>query len=74
MTPAMAIEAVATAGLAFRHAHGTGVVLHMMAALDFDGRIGVTAIGRTAEEAKDLFTAVPQALDAAAGQVPVSPV
>ena len=74
MTPAVAIEAVATAGLAFRHAHGTGVVLHMMAALGFDGRIGVTAIGRTPEEAEDLFTAVPQALDAAAGQVLVSPV
>lgn len=66
MAPATAIEAVAAAGLAFRHDRGTGVVLHMMSALDFDGRIGVTAIGRSADEAEDIFAAVPYALDTAA--------
>jgi hypothetical protein len=67
MDPATAISAVATAGLSFRHDSGTGVVLHMMSALGVDGRIGVTAIGRTETEAEHLFAAVPHALDAAAG-------
>jgi hypothetical protein len=66
MDPATAIRAVATAGVSFRHDTGTGVILHMMSALAFDGRIGVTAIGRTATEAEHLFAAVPHALDAAA--------
>jgi hypothetical protein len=67
MDAVTAIRAVATAGLSFRHDNGTGVVLHMMSALGFDGRVGVTAIGRTAAEAEHLFAAVPHALDAAAG-------
>lgn len=73
MAPGTAIEAVANAGLTFRHDRGTGVVLHMMSALDLDGRIGVTAIGRSADEAEDIFAAVPYALDAAAEGAPRSP-
>jgi hypothetical protein len=67
MDPATAIRAVDRAGLSFQHDSGTGVVLHMMSALGFDGRIGVTAIGRTATDADHLFAAVPHVLDAAAG-------
>lgn len=65
MDPARAIEAVARAGLGFDHVEGVGVVLHMLSALGLDGRVGVTAIGRTAEEADRLAAAVPDALHAA---------
>jgi hypothetical protein len=67
MAPATAIGAVDAAGLSFHHDTGTGVVLHMMSALGLDGRIGVTAIARTAAEAELLFATVPSALDAAVG-------
>ncbi|MFQ6171623.1 peptide ligase PGM1-related protein [Oryzobacter sp. R7] len=66
LDPGRAIEAVADAGLAFDHEQGVGVVLHMMAALAVEGRVGVTAIGRTVDEADRLFAAVPDALRAAA--------
>jgi hypothetical protein len=67
MDPARAIRAVADAGLEFRPDSGTGVVLHMMSALSVDGRTGATAIGRTAAEAEQLYAALPDALDTAAG-------
>ena len=70
MDPDTAIEAVAAAGLAFDHDRGVGVVLHMLSALHVDGRVGVTAIGRTIEEAEGLFAAVPDALAGAASSHP----
>ncbi len=45
--PAAAVTAgVAAAGLGFDHRTGTGVVLHMLAGLAIDGRLGFTAIAR----------------------------
>jgi len=52
---AQAIAAVRAAGLAFDHATGTGVVLHMLNGLWFDGRIGVTAIAADATAADRLL-------------------
>ncbi len=66
MSPTRAIDALAACGLSFDHLVGTGVVLHMFPGLDRDGTLGVTAIGRSAAEAEQLFRAVPAALDAGA--------
>lgn len=56
--PSSVIEAVRTAGLLFDPERGTGVVLHMLAALAVTGGFGATAIGRTREEADQLFGAL----------------
>jgi hypothetical protein len=63
MEPSHAINSLAAAGLAFDHAQGTGVVLHMFPSLDRDGTLGATAIGRSAAEAQSLYDAIPAALE-----------
>jgi len=65
MSAAEAIAAIADAGIAFDHATGTGVVLHMMNGLQVDGRVGVTAIGVDEAQAGDLFDRTRAALDEA---------
>src|SRR4029079_2692784 len=66
MDPADAIRAVTSSGLSFEGTRVSGVVLHMFPALTGNGTIGVTAIGRSAAEADELFGAVPAVLDARA--------
>lgn len=56
------IEAVRTAGLEFDRGPRTGVVLHMFCGLDIDGRIGLTAIGRSDDHAEELYAAAVTAL------------
>ncbi|HSV37518.1 MAG TPA: peptide ligase PGM1-related protein [Nocardioidaceae bacterium] len=58
------IDIVRVAGLNFDPATGTGVVLHMLECLAIDGRLGLTAIGRSRAEADDLYDAVDAALTA----------
>lgn len=65
MEPTHAITSLAVAGLAFDHARGTGVVLHMFPSLDRDGTIGVIAIGRSPAQAQSLYDAVRSALEPA---------
>ena len=60
------IDAVAGAGLRFDRAIGTGVVLHMLSGLPIDGRFGLTAIGRSAEHAHELYERALAAVAAAA--------
>jgi hypothetical protein len=48
---------VAAAGLEFDRRTGTGVVLHMLSGLAVDGRLGLTAIGRTRPQAARLQAA-----------------
>jgi PGM1 C-terminal domain len=55
--PGDVIDAVAAAGLQLDPATGIGVVLHMLSCLAIDGRLGLTAIGRTPEEAAELYDA-----------------
>ena len=55
LAPGAVIDAVAEAGLHFDHERGTGVVLHMLSGLAIDGRFGLTAIGRTPDEASQLY-------------------
>jgi PGM1 C-terminal domain len=54
LTEGEVIAAVRRAGLQFDPAKGAGVVLHMLSCLAIDGRFGLTAIGRSPEEAADL--------------------
>ncbi|WP_299448023.1 peptide ligase PGM1-related protein [uncultured Phycicoccus sp.] len=49
------LDAVRAAGLRFDPVTGVGVVMHMLLGLEVDGRIGLTAIGRSREHAADLF-------------------
>ena len=66
MKPADAIAAVETVGIGFDRTTGTGVVLHMLAGLMVDGRLGVTAIAEDPAEAQRLYDATAAALHAAA--------
>ncbi len=49
LSPEDALHAVGRAGLTFDRRSRTGVVLHMLAGLAVDGRLGATAIARTPE-------------------------
>jgi hypothetical protein len=46
---------VSAHGLHYNHADQTGVILHMLSDVGELGRLGVTAIGRSPEEAQSLF-------------------
>jgi hypothetical protein len=61
-SPGEVIRTVAAAGLEFDRRTGTGVVLHMFAGLAVDGRLGLTAIGRTRPQAARLHAATVAAL------------
>jgi hypothetical protein len=64
LSPTRVIDAVAGAGLEFDPATRTGVVLHMLSCLRVDGRVGATAIARTADEADELYAATGRAIAA----------
>ena len=68
LPPRLVIDHVADAGLQFDHETGTGVVLHMLSCLAIDGRVGLTAIGRSPEHAADLYEAAASAVSRAAGR------
>jgi hypothetical protein len=63
LPPATVVKAVADAGLQFDYRTGTGVVLHMLSCLAIDGRFGLTAIGRTPEQAAAFYHATRSAVD-----------
>jgi hypothetical protein len=63
-----AIDAVTRSGADFDRATGTGVVLHALSGLAIDGRCGVTAIGRTREEADALIAETQAAIGLAASR------
>ena len=65
-TPAAVIRAVRGAGVEFDQQTRTGVVLHMFSGLDIDGRLGLTAIGRSARDAQLLYDLAVSALSARA--------
>lgn len=60
--PSEAIAAVAGAGLQFDPRSGTGVVLHMLSCLAIEGRLGLTAIGRSPQHAAELYQGAADAL------------
>jgi PGM1 C-terminal domain len=65
VAPKRVIDQVASAGLQFDPAKGTGVVLHMLSCLAIDGRLGLTAIGTSPDHAAQLYEAAGLAVVAA---------
>ena len=51
-------------GIGYRHSTGTGVLFYMIGALSQYGKLGMTCIGNSAEEAKMLFSSTVALLDA----------
>jgi hypothetical protein len=64
LPPATVLQAVGDRGLHLDHDSGTGVVLHMLSCLAVDGRFGLTAIGRDADHAAELFDRARAAVEA----------
>ena len=65
LTPDDLFEIVGEHGLGWEADREVGVVLHMVSAIAVAGRIGLTAIGDTLEEARTRFYTVKTALDTA---------
>jgi hypothetical protein len=63
LTPDDLLDVVGVRGLGWDGERETGVVLHMVSALAVAGRIGLTAIGDTLDEARANYYAVKAALD-----------
>ena len=66
LTPDDLLDVVAERGLGWDSERETGVVLHMISAIAVAGRIGVTAIGDTLDDARGLYQDVKAAVDVAA--------
>ncbi len=66
LTPDDLLDVVAQEGLGWDGEREVGVVLHMVSAIAVAGRIGLTAIGDTLEEARGHYYDVKSAVDAAA--------
>jgi hypothetical protein len=69
LTPDDLLDVVAERGLGWDTERETGVVLHMVSAIAVAGRIGLTAIGGTLEEARRRYYEVKAAVDHAAAQM-----
>jgi hypothetical protein len=67
LTPDDLLDVVAERGLGWDAERETGIVLHMVSALAVAGRVGLTAIGDTLEEARGRYYEVKAALDETAG-------
>jgi hypothetical protein len=63
-SPAEIIERIDQAGLAYDPSTTTGATLHLLGALPLAGKMGMTCIAATPEEADDLYRQVLLALDA----------
>lgn len=68
LTPDDLLDVVAERGLGWDAERDTGVVLHMVSAIAVAGRIGLTAIGDTLDEARRRYYDVKAAVDAAAAR------
>ena len=65
LTPDDLLDIVSAKGIGWDAERETGVALHMVSALAVAGRIGLTAIGDTLEEARTLYYDVKRTLDQA---------
>jgi hypothetical protein len=63
LTPDDLFDIVVRHGLHFDQARQTGVVFHMMSALPEHGRVGLTAIGESHEQADELYERTVRALE-----------
>ena len=66
LTPDDLFDIVVRHGLHFDQSRQTGVVFHMMAALTESGHVGMTAVGDSPEEARELYERAIAVLDAEA--------
>jgi len=66
LTPDDLLDVVAEAGLGWDGEREVGVVLHMVSAIAVAGRIGLTAVGDTLDEARQRYFGVKTAVDVAA--------
>ncbi|HEX2024934.1 MAG TPA: peptide ligase PGM1-related protein, partial [Actinomycetota bacterium] len=55
LTPEDLFDIVSRHGLHFDQSRQTGVVFHMISALPENGRVGLTAIGESHEQADELY-------------------
>lgn len=62
-TPDDLFDLVVRRGLHFGQVRQTGVVFHMLSALGSSGRLGVTAVGNSPEEARSIFDEAKRILD-----------
>jgi len=67
LTPDDLLDVIQQKGLGWDGEREVGVVLHMVSAIAVAGRIGLTAIGDTLDEARQRYYGVKAALDVAAG-------
>ncbi len=70
LTPDDLLDVVAERGLGWDTEREVGIVLHMVSALAVAGRVGLTAIGDTLDDARARYYAVKDALDSAASRAP----
>jgi hypothetical protein len=66
LTPDDLFDIVVRHSLHFDQSRQTGIVLHMMAALTESGHFGMTAVGDTAQEARELYERAVAVIDAEA--------
>ncbi len=67
LTPDDLLDVVEQNGLGWDGEREVGVVLHMVSAIAVAGRVGLTAIGDTLDEARQRYYGVKAAIDVAAG-------
>jgi hypothetical protein len=60
--PQAIIDQVARLGLAYERSRGTGATMHLLGALREHGKMGVTCIGDTEDEAREVYREVTAAL------------
>ena len=63
LLPEDLFEIVWNHGIGFKHATGTGVLFYMIGALSQYGKLGMTCIGNSSEEAQQLFESTVRILD-----------
>ena len=68
LTPDDLFDIVVRHGLHFDQSVQTGIVFHMMAALTESGHVGMTAVGNSPEEARELYERAVAILDAEAAE------
>lgn len=64
LLPEDLFEIIWNSGIGFKHSTGTGVLFYMIGALSQYGKLGVTCIGNSSEEAQELFANTVRVLDA----------
>jgi len=69
LLPEDLIDITTFTGLHYNSSSHTGVVFHMIGALSQFGKLGVTCVGDSPEEAKSLYQATIETLDKAVGEV-----